>query len=128
MLMKLFPSKVCALLTFILLSNLYQTLSYSPLHKNVCLLTGASHVRRVAHAAGIVNFQEKKRISTALFDSDSDGDGSSIGEKKDEESMKFMVGGLNLFDPQDILTVVLVGVIVYNTIDIAAFYIGKLGK
>jgi hypothetical protein len=52
----------------------------------------------------------------------------SLVEEKEQQkdSSKIMVLGLNIKDPQDIISAVLITLIAYNTLDLAAYYLGKL--
>jgi hypothetical protein len=46
--------------------------------------------------------------------------------QEDKNAGKIMVFGLNLKDPQDLITIGLTGLIVYNTVDLVMYYAGKL--
>jgi hypothetical protein len=51
-------------------------------------------------------------------------DASDVGVPKKEE--KTLIFGLDMTDPQDWVTVVLSGIVVYQFVDLAIFFAGKL--
>jgi len=71
----------------------------------------------------------KPTLSThgRLQATENDADKSTpAAEEANDDSGKIMVFGLNLKDPQDILTIFLVSVIGVNTVDLIMYYAEKL--
>jgi hypothetical protein len=53
-------------------------------------------------------------------------EGEVVEKEKESDEGKILVFGLNLKDPQDLITIGLSGLIIYNTIDLAVYFAMKL--